>query len=445
MPRESRSRQPRGRSASERGDTLIEVLVSTLLIALIVIGTFTGLDSTNRTSALQRSRTQADALAQQAEDQLRTESITKLGELVGRTETIPVTQNGTEYTITNTAEYIEDSSATSSCSSSATKAEYIRTVSKVTWPSLGPGKPVIESGIISPPPDAALIVQMTESGTALPNATVTATGPLPEATTHSLESSSNGCAILALSPGEYDLNASKSGYVDVNGYASTFADPSGSVTHSLYLTAETTGKVGFNLGRAGGLNVSFTGSTPAEGDQFVAFNSGMTTPKTFGSAETYASSISSSNTLFPFTTEYTVYPGSCEADLPPTSVIEAHKANFHATVPPGGTSSITTIAPPINIKVLENKKGEPEKPLQNALVRLQDNGCPGSVHESKTTSSGALPRPGMPFGNYSLCTTATIATKPRKYATTVTNASASGTSLLTIYLREEGKEELGCP
>src|SRR5580700_12128098 len=79
--------------ASERGDTLIEVLISAVLIALIVVGTLTGLDSTNKATARDRARSQADALAEHAEEQLRSEPINKLAAL---TESRPLTETVTE-------------------------------------------------------------------------------------------------------------------------------------------------------------------------------------------------------------------------------------------------------------------------------------------------------------------------------------------------------------
>jgi Tfp pilus assembly protein PilV len=443
------TRPARRRLTSQAGDTLIEVIVSALLVALIVVGTFSGLDSTNKATALQRSRSQADALAEQNEEQLRSEPIKKLFELEGHPTTETVSENGTTYTVETSAAYISDTTATSSCTSSSPKADYIQTASKVTWPSLGVGKAVVETGIISPPPGSTLIVQVTESGTALQGAQVTATGPSPETTAHTLETSSSGCAILAVSPGEYTINVSKSNYVDPNGYANTQEDTSSSVTRSVYLPAETTAKEGYYLGRAGKLSVSFTGSLPAEGDTFVAYNSGMATFRQFGTIEKYASTVLSSATTnvypFPATSPYIIYAGTCEADIPATSVMEANKTNFYVSVPAGGTGSISTIQPPINIKVLESNKGQtPEKPLQNATVRIEDTGCK-TVHESKTNSAGALPRPGMPFGAYSLCVTAKIGVKNRKYTRSITSSSSSGTSLQTIYLGEEGEENAGCP
>ncbi len=74
---------------SESGDTLIEVVISAALISLVVIAVLFGLDSTNRATANSRARSQADALAQQDEERLRSEPIKKLTELE-RKETVTV-------------------------------------------------------------------------------------------------------------------------------------------------------------------------------------------------------------------------------------------------------------------------------------------------------------------------------------------------------------------
>jgi Tfp pilus assembly protein PilV len=429
--------------ASDTGDTLIEVVIAAALIALVVVAVLFGLDSTNRATALDRSRSQADALAQQDEEKLRGEPIKNLSELKHE-ETVTV--GATTYTIFTTAKYIADATSTSSCTSSVAKADYVKTVSEVTWPSMGAGGAVVETGVISPPADSALIVQVEESGTPLPGATVVAKGPAPSTTAYQLETSSDGCAILAVSPGEYSINVSKPGYVDPNGYFNTEEDLS--VTRTVYLPAETTSKEGYNLAPAGKLKVSFsepTGPPPTpEGDSFVAYNTGMVSYRTFPSPATigtYTPTVTSSTTIFPFTTKYTVYAGTCEANLPTRN---GQSSNPEVLVPAGQTVSTTVPLAPIALKVLESNKGLPEKPLENATVRLEDASC-GAVRESKTTSAGALLHPGMPFGTYSLCVAATIAGKPRKYTTSVADNSASGISK-TIYLAEEGKEEAAsCP
>jgi hypothetical protein len=349
----------------------------------------------------------------------------------------------TTYTITSTSEYIADATSTASCTSSAAKADYLKTISKVSWPAMGSSGAVVETGVISPPADSALIVQVEESGTPLSGVLVVAKGPAPATTAYELETSSNGCAILAVSPGEYNLNASRTGYVDPNGYPNTNEDLS--VTRTVYLPAETTSKEGYNLGLAGKLKVGFTEPTEPttpEGDSFVAYNTGMSSFRQFGTAGTYKTTIETPSTIFPFTTKYTVYAGTCEADLPTKN---GQSSNPEVSLAPGGTAEAKVPLAPINIKVVEGNKGQlPEKALQNATVRLEDTGC-GTVREFNTTSAGALPHPGMPFGAYSLCVTAKIGVKNRKYTLPAfVDNNASGVTEPTVYLGE-GEEKAGCP
>jgi Tfp pilus assembly protein PilV len=412
------------RLAGEAGDTLIEVLISAVLIALVVVATSVGLNSTNHATALDRARSQADGLAQQAQDELRSESVEKLSEL-NRTQV--VMEGKTKYTITSTSTYIADASATSSCNSSTPHADYLQTTSKVTWPSMGASKPVEESSIISPPPGAALIVQVTEDGNALENANVSATGPSPSATAHTLETSSDGCAILALTPGDYEINVSKASYVDPNWYANTREDPT--TTHNAYLApflvAETTTKEAYDLGRAGTLEVSFlSGSTPAEGDSFVAFNSFMSAFKQVGAVGTYKPTIATGKEVYPYpeSSPYTVYAGTCEADSPGKFGLEPAQV----VVPPGATGAVTVPLPPVNVRVMSGTgagAATEGSPVTGATVYVDDTGC-GTARSLTTTSSGALNRPGLPFGKYSMC----VGSAGREWEGTFENNTVTGPS-----------------
>lgn len=431
---------------SESGDTLIEVIISAVLIAFVVIAILTGLDSANRSTSLQRARSQADALAQQSEDELRAEPVNKLSELE-REKTVK--EGNTNFKIVTTAKYKEDATGTASCTSSSAKADYLETISTVTSPLLGTskGKPreVVETGIISPPADSSVIVQVQESGTALPGAKVAVRGPAPATTPYELETSTNGCAIIALpSGGEYSLNVSKEGYVDPNGYANTEFDSS--VTRSLYIPAETTAKAGYNLGHAGQLEVSFKNAVPPAGDSFVIFNTGMTAYRKFestGGIGSYESPITTlkPNSIFPFATPYTVYAGTCPADLPTKN---GQSSNPEVTVAPGLTAKVTVSLPPINVTVMKGTKSLPVGPLQSAIVRLEDTGC-GTVRTQNTNISGALPNPGMPFGVYALCVSGEVGIKKWKYTGSVVNNSESGLTE-TVYLGESKEEtKVGCP
>lgn len=441
--------------AAEAGDTLLEVIVSALLLGLIVVGTFSGLNSTNRATSIDRSRSQADALAEHAEEQLRSEPIKRLVEL---TESHPleetVEENHAKYTIVSTAQYISDATATSSCTSSSAKADYIQTTSKVTTPLIGAGKSVEETGVISPPAGSALIVQVGESGVPLQGAKVVASGPSPASTPYELETSANGCAILALPPGEYNINASKSGYVDPNGYENTHEDSS--TTRSVYIPAENTSKVGYNLGLAGTLQVKFiegSAATPTEGDSFVAFNTGMTKPRPFGTSGTYGTTVTSSPalTIFPFKTKYAIYAGTCEADLPSANGVPLVAAE-EQEVTPGSTKATTVRLGPVNIKVMSGYSSGAfaGEEIGGATGYTNDTGC--GVKRTFTTNStapiGAMPHPGLPFGKYTMCVGATIAGVEKKWETTSpfennsikgpestnwTNGKTSG-GVATIYL-----------
>ncbi len=401
----------KARIASQAGDTIIEVLVSALLLGLVVVGTLTGLNSANRATSVDRQRSQADALAQQDEERLRSEPVSKLSELSSTHEAVvhEVSAGGTKYTITSTARYIADTTATSSCKSTTAEADYIQTASTVTWSELGTGRPVVETSIVSPPPASALIVQVVnQKSEAVPNMSVVATGPTPVSTV----TSANGCAVLAVLPGEYKLEVSKPGYVDQNGYAKSSED---SVTNSpFYVVAETSVKKEYVFAEAGALEVKFenpvTKSTSTEtGDSFVVANANTKpTYRTFPSPETigsYHKEIASSASLFPFiNAKYSVYAGTCEEDNPhvvnpenpePTAVIVA----------PGPAGIVTVPQPPINVRVMSGKSsGEPGKTIENATVTLTDNGC-HTKRESKTIANGGLSHPGAPFGEYSLCVT----------------------------------------
>jgi hypothetical protein len=414
--------------------------MSAIIVALIVIALFNGFDVTSRATASERSRAQADALAQQAEDQLRGLPLSALIKLETEPRVEEVTQNGTTYTTTSTAQYVSDATATASCNSSAASASYLRTTSTVTWASLGVRKPVVESGIISPPPGSALIVQVTNAASeGVAGMTVTATGPAPAATANTLTTATNGCAILALLPGEYTINVSKTGYVDENWYSESKLDPHS--THSVYLTAENSIKEPYRFDRAGTLEVKFSESESGEhGDSFVAFDSGMTSAPTFRQIGTLGkyeaivkSPLSPGAEVFPFTGKagYTVYAGTCEANNPVT-VNPENSPSEPVSVPPGGKGEAKVIQPPVKIRLMSGSKaGAATEGVEvtNATGTLEEPKEPVGCHVTRTIAStpkGALPHPGLPFGEYSLCLTAAN----RKYTATFENDKPAGPSEL---------------
>ncbi len=437
-------RPRRLQAGSEDGFLLIEVMISALMVALVVVATFNGFDVTQRATADERSHAQADQLAHQDEDRMRGFQIS---ELSGFNETREVALNGTKYTITSKAQFVSDATGSESCTAGATTADYIQTTSEVTWPSLKARPPVVETGLIAPHLGGSLLVKVINAnGIGVPGMTVKAAGPSPSVSTETGTTNANGCVIFgSVEPGEYKVTTFQTGYVEKNG----LSEPPVSEQVATVTNGSTTLKE-FQFDRAGAIKVTFAGG--ASSDQWLAFNTSMTTFRTFGTAESYNTSVTSPTTIFPFSSPYTVYAGSCESDDPHS--INAAVTDPVATVVGGSTvePSPAVTAPPVAIKVWSGKSNaEPGKQIEGAQVWIEDTGCK-TIRKSTTTSAGALLHPNMPFGKYRLCVTGGEAGgkngvtsglgKKRKYTykegTTFTNDTAAGPSALATMTDDGG-------
>ncbi|HTA05350.1 MAG TPA: type II secretion system protein, partial [Solirubrobacteraceae bacterium] len=114
--------------SSESGITLIEVVISAMLVAIIAVATLTGFDTAGRATADERQHNQATLLAAQDEEQLRGMNVTELGRL-GTVTRPPVMENGTTYTIQSKAQFISAAKEEEACATSGGNADYIRTTS----------------------------------------------------------------------------------------------------------------------------------------------------------------------------------------------------------------------------------------------------------------------------------------------------------------------------
>jgi Tfp pilus assembly protein PilV len=443
--RESAGRWRRGGFAlatTSAGFALIEVLISAVMLALIVIATFTGFDEANQSTADERARSEADIVAQQDEDRLRSFQISQLS---GLTETHSVTYGGTEYTVHSSGEFISDTTGGTSCSTEAAEASYVRTISKVTWPGAGTRYPVVETGLITPPAGGQILVQVSNAkGAPVSGVTATATGP----NNASALTGTQGCVIFAgLNEGEYVIKVHKAGYVTKEGVA----EPEKKAT----VIAGTTEKKPFELDQAGGIAVSFEPSIGAEakGDTFVAQNSALPTPafRTFGTLGVYETIVNSGLELYPFgepsppaaeaSGQYSVYAGTCPADSPAPFGVSPKAVNVLA----GETVSVKVPLPAINIKLMSGKSSSPGSAVINFKGSFKDEGseCHGAEHPfTMTTDSTGELHLGMPFGKaFSLCVYSTekFGTKYRKAENiTIANELSTGTTLQTIYLQSSG-------
>lgn len=429
------------RATSETGFALMEVLISSLLLAIIVIGTLTAFDSSNRFTSNEQDRAQANTLAQQDEDRLRGLQVSQLAALnTSRT----VTLNGTTFTIASTGQFKTDATSTSSCGAGGS-ADYIKTTSTVTWPAMGNTPPVIAESIVTPPAGGSLITQVVDSqGNGVANMAVTGSGQASLTGT----TGPDGCAIFGgLAGGDYNISVSQAGYVDKDGNTTPPLNqqavsviPGSSATKTFYFD------------QAGMLNIYFkstqygVSTTNATGDSLVVFNNNMTYPgfRYFGTPGTPVTPPIVATNIFPFQSAYTVYAGSCAANAPsafgqtdPSVIVpQGGTVNFGGATPTLGPIPL----PSLNVTVNSGtSSSSPGSLMSNAHVVVTDTGCSPNVKRTYTsTASGRISNPSLPFGTYTVCADATISTTRRYMLQSgVVNSNINGKNV-DLYLQGTG-------
>ena len=198
---------------SEAGFSLIELLISALLLVSIGAATAEAMIATSYISGDQRRHSQAAQVAQDDQERIRGLSVAQLNSL-NQASTRTVTVSGTSYTVTSTTKFLNNTGGPS-CIPGA--AAYFQIVSAVDWPSNKRG-PVVTESIIAPPAGGtirATVHDQLDSG--VPGVAASASGPDVE----TAPTDSTGCAVLSgLPAGTYSVTYAKPGFVDRNGLAS---------------------------------------------------------------------------------------------------------------------------------------------------------------------------------------------------------------------------------
>jgi prepilin-type N-terminal cleavage/methylation domain-containing protein len=414
----------RRRSAAVRdgGFTLIEVLVSALLVALIASAAAKALITTSHTSADQRLRSQADGLATQDQERLRGLSDQQLESL---TQSRSSAVDGTTFTVQSTSTY-EDTSGTTSCHSTA--AAYFRIVSTVSWSEGFGGQPgsIQEESLLSRPVTGDLLTQVTDqTAAALPGATITANGPATSSgngpLAQSAPSDSNGCVMFAgLDPGVYTVGVSYNGWVDPSGNAA----PTGTATVTSTSGAVSPNNGVFRLGNPGTIVGAFataaSGGYTGEADGISWLGSlgaiAMPSFETAPAADpTTPGTTYTTGSLFPFaatsptsyTQNYSVWGGRCLKQLPPVT-----KNPNLFTVTPGSMGTAQTIQEPLlDLGTINYNgfSGSPTKPA-HVVLTFSDGTCTDSWNptllSTMNTTTGWFQNPGQPYaptGDLTVC------------------------------------------
>ncbi|MBV9212024.1 MAG: prepilin-type N-terminal cleavage/methylation domain-containing protein [Actinobacteria bacterium] len=411
----------------EEGFGLVEVLVSAVLLALVAVGVLAGIDGPSAVSADNKSRSVASALADQEQERMRS---LKFSDLESYDSTRAVTEGDVPYTIHGYVSWVSDKSGTDSCTSNSTNLDYLKATATVTWPGLTSGNPVTTTSIVSPPASVlggnlgGLVAQVQEqAGNPVTGLPVSIT---PGSVSHS--TNAYGCAMFPyLQAGNYSATYSQAGWVDPSG--NTAVSLSGSVT--ALATTTLTGLYAQAAKITVGVDTLPSGAsspTPATTQAVSVANPGIPAPGTRTFTAPAAQPTIDATNLFPFTSGYGVYSGSCSANNPVTynPSYWSSGAGF-VTTSPGQTYTVTVREPAINVTVKRNAL-----PLANAhvVVKATAPGC-SDRYVFTTSAQGQLTNQGVPFGTYSVCAD-DGARSAANLAVTATSATGSAPFTLNV-------------
>jgi Tfp pilus assembly protein PilV len=441
------SRLPR--PGAQDGFMLIEVLVSSLLVALIAVATFNGFDITQKVTADERAHNQATTLAQQDEERLRGMSASAL-QLVG-TKTSQVTEGGTIYTITSTAQFVSvgannEDKLTCATSTGAT-ANYIQTTSSVTWNALGKRKAVSQSSNVRVPTSTSLTVSVqNRNNEAVAGAKVevfdpsTASTPTAEGTTPEA-----GCMTFGgLATGTAKIVVSKGEWVDHSG--NKFPEKTVTITGTSLAEAK------FTLEAPGAITANFmSNGSSVSGFTFFAYQT-----ETSGFVGGEASTAHTSATLtglFPFVTpgkpptenKYAVYAGDCSKNDPVevTKGIEV-KEDPSVQVEPGTIKVVNVEVPAVKAVVYEGTASVPIGPLTTNLqtamfINTECSSAATYQHKVTLNGSGEVEQKYQPYAKkLEFCVVALIGGKYYKYKspTPFENKVKAGMTIGPFYIKE---------
>lgn len=388
-------------TGDERGSILIEVLVSGIMLVITAVGVFSAFEAGNRASAEERHRAQAEGLAQADIARLRTMRISALSNLH---QTKVVTIEKTPYTIESAAQAVTDTTGTASCEEEAADPRYIRISSKITWPSLGSRAPVEEQSSVAPPngsisaKSGSLVVQIEDAeNEGVSDVSLSGVG----AGTFYGVTGANGCAIFDdLLAGNYTLSLSGALLLDKNGEPPAPMETSvvQESTNTLVLQYDVGGRI------VADFQTMIEGEpVPSKADAVIVYNGGMLAPKAYGTPGELHKEITA-EPLFPFSSPYAVYAGTCQENNPGELAPEG--AVGQGIVSSKGTTPVTITLPALYLTAWSGTEAEKGSPAQGAHVKVAETTCAAGGAQTRTyttNSKGQLSDPGLPFGTYDVC------------------------------------------
>jgi type II secretory pathway pseudopilin PulG len=385
----------RARSDGDSGVTLVEVMVACVIFMILASGVSGMLLTTFKTTNDDKLRVAAANLASRELEIVRqyfnsgnaavldvTNSAhtprTNYYPLPGGTQGQPLVVDGVSFTVReDVAVQVLGPGASACDGGSAVAHPSYQLTATVTWPRMGATKPVVDETVLTPPKGVVqdqnygyLAVKVVgASGGKTTNVPVTVSGP---AGTFTSNTDSSGCAVLQLSQaGTYTASISPPG-------PTPYVSDQGSANPSLANISVTIGGLTnktMYYDEAAELDATLTTasgySLPATLPQLTLANTGIQ-PTGILTVASSGSTTQVTN-LWPFTSGYTVWAGSCADSDPALS----GGTRVGPVVIPGGTTGTAQVPlAPLDVTVLDNTGS----PVADATVTAQ---------EQTTTQSGS--------------------------------------------------------
>jgi type II secretory pathway pseudopilin PulG len=434
---------------AEGGFILIEILVSALVLVIASAGVVTLLQTTIKAQGEQRHGSEAYALAQ--EDQARLASM-RLGSLKHLDETRPIMLNKAEFKVHSLGVFLNDKTSTVSCAVGSSSADYVQLTSIVTWPGMKNSEKAKIVSILSQsngsldPNNGTLAVSVTNEPLE-PMANVRVYGTSTGGGAFDGYTDAAGCASFPDLPAvpipNYTMTADATAAGLVN------KDGKSTEQKTVGVKAGEAENVALQFDRPGTIPLNFkyrVGSTgtfaTATADSVVAYNGLMTTAKVVGTPGGTREATVNATPLFPFTSAYTLYPGSCASNNPNS---EGKNPAGVATVvaPRGATAAPATIQlPALDLTVKKSSTV-----VKGAKVTITDNACKvaGGSYVKRTfttneagkpsSSETGLAEPALPWGQYTICASAIFSpTDKRKKETSATVQNLAEAKVVSIDL-----------
>lgn len=430
------------RLRTQEGSLLIEVMIGAVMVVMVSGAVLNGLEGAQDTGEKNKARTTSAALAQQDQERLRAMPV---DELSNYHNTRSVDVAGATYNVDSRSEWVRDDNGVVSCINDSSQAQYMKITSTVTS-NVNRDTPLKQTSLVSPPrgtfsvdTGTAAVQVVDRDENPLVGVRVDITGP------QSLSDVTNalGCVVFGYIPeGPWELEISSLGLVGWDGESPFTSDigvvGGATVLTKLYLDepssidASFETKVGADVRADTSTSVSVANSKlPAQGG-WKAFTSATPQPTL------------TADKLFPFADGYGVYAGSCEANNPskydPEYFTTSTGAAAFVVPNPGGSVNAVVRKPAINVEVrkLDTSTLDPVDtiPVADArvFVKTADASCTEAYPMQLTNAAGALPNPGFPFGNYTVCADDGTGGKVEQLDPAVANTSPDGTPALVLTL-----------